>query len=203
MTLSGILAAFAISLQVCSAPAITDRHDRSIEMAVQHYWPAEMRSYWCEYKAQLVEESGPRNWTRLRFRYAGARSVAQIMPATWNDIAAKAGVSRASPFDADASIRAGAYYMAWLFDRFPAAKDCFLENGQAGYNGGVGNQRRARKLAREAGIPAFCFSEWRAFLPKITGKHSRETCNYVDRIANTAAVLRGEPPPARDKGCKT
>ena len=191
MSAEGVLAALALLVTPCGHPSISDRYDHEIRLAVDHYWPVEARPYWCAWKAQLVAESGSA-LDPTAVSPAGARSVAQIMPATWEEILRQLGLAAVSPFDAVASIRAGAYYMSWLRSQWtePRTERCRLELQQAAYNAGLGNVWPAQRIARERGLAARCWDEIQTALAAVTGRHARETIDYVARIARTEARMR-------------
>ena len=189
MSAEGVLAALALLVTPCSHPSISDRYDLEIRLAVDHYWPVEARPYWCAWKAQLVAESAldPRAVSP-----AGALGLAQVMPATLAEILTKAGLAAGSPFDAVLSLRAGAYYMSWLRSQWtePRTERCRLELQQAAYNAGLGNVWPAQRIARERGYAARCWDEIQTALAAVTGRHSRETIDYVARIARIEARMR-------------
>ena len=130
VSLAGVVTALAMLVGECGHHTVPSRYDFQIRLAVDHYWPVEARPYWCAYKAQLVAESA---LDPNAVSPAGARGIAQIMPATWEEVKPRAGLMDASPHDATASIRAGAYYMGWLRSRWtePRAERCRLEIQQA------------------------------------------------------------------------
>lgn len=153
----------------------TDKYDREIRQAVKRWWPD--LPLWRLWKAQLYQES------RLDPRAvspAGARGLAQFMPATWRDVTRTLGVV-ASPHD-DIAIEAGAYYMAklrgnWRRDRTVLEKN---ELAQASYNAGLGNILKAQHRCADARL----WMEIQTCLALVTGKqNARETKNYVARIA--------------------
>ena len=189
-SLAGIVTALALLSGECAHGTVSSRYDHAIRLAVEHHWPVEARPHWCAYKAQLVAESAldPKAVSSV-----GARGIAQFMPATWAEVQPKAGLIGASPHDAEASIRAGAYYMGWLRSRMrePRTERCRLELQQAGYNAGLGHVWRAQRIARERGYSARCWPEIKLALPDVTGHHARETIGYVARIARLERRLGG------------
>ena len=190
LSLAGILTALALLTGECHHEVVPSRYDHAIRLAVDHYWPVQARPYWCAYKAQLVAESA---LDPHAVSPAGARGIAQFMPATWAEVRPSAGLTDASPHDAEASIRAGAYYMDWLRRRMtePRSERCRLQLQQAGYNAGLGHIWRAQRLARERGYAARCWDEIKLALPEVTGKHAQETIDYVARIARLEAMMEG------------
>lgn len=190
----GIAAALALLLTPCDQPGFPARYDAMIQSAVEHHWPVEARPYWCRYKSQLVEESGLRPGA---VSPVGARGLAQFMPRTWADVRRSARLDpTATPHDARAAIRAGAWYTGWIRSRWsePRGERCRQDLVAASYNSGLGHQVRAQRLARAAGRPGLCFDDLRRHLPEVTGRHAAETCRYVDRVR---ARAQGQPPPRR------
>lgn len=131
----------------------------------------------------------------------GAKGLMQFMPDTWREQDDVDGIPALDdPFNAEENIAAGCRYMAHLYR-------CFLEIPDpverykfalAAYNAGRGNVNKALALARQAcGHPAG-LSEWKRmgcppgewqrwaftsrFLERVTGRHARETIEYVRKI---------------------
>ncbi len=153
----------------------TDKYDREIQQAVKRWWPE--LPYWKLWKAQLYQES---KLDPAAVSHAGARGLAQFMPATWGDIAHELGL-RGSPHDPDA-IEAGAYYMAklrrvWRAERTPLQRH---DLAAASYNAGAGNVLKAQRFCGNARL-------WEGIgscLPRVTGEtNGHETQTYVARIA--------------------
>lgn len=113
----------------------------------------------------------------------GARGIAQFMPNTWDEYTRKLGMPNADIEDPVASIMVGAYYLDYLIDEWsrPRPQIDRICLAMASYNAGLGNILSAQ---RAAGDPAL-YHEIVAALPEITGIHSRETINYVQRILAT------------------
>lgn len=104
----------------------------------------------------------------------------QIMPGTWRDLEEELGIV-ADPFNEQVNIRFGIHYMRKMvrFWKAPRTELERLELAQASYNAGAGNILAAQRQCADA-------SRWSSIslcLPKVTGKHSVETINYVKRIA--------------------
>jgi soluble lytic murein transglycosylase-like protein len=137
------------------------------------------------WKAQLYQES---RLDPTAESPVGARGLAQFMPGTWGDVSKALKWGIVSRDDACLSAKAGAYYMArlqqiWKSPR-PQMERHFL--AQASYNAGAGHIINAQRLCGGA-------RDWRDIskcLPQITGRHSRETITYVDRIARWRQRMR-------------
>jgi soluble lytic murein transglycosylase-like protein len=118
---------------------------------------------------------------------AGARGIAQFMPATWREVTKTLGWSMVDPHTASLAIEAGAFYMAQLRSGWssPRPETERQRLAQASYNAGFGNILRAQKRCSGA-------RDWSAIAPclsLVTGRHARETIGYVDRIARWWAML--------------
>ena len=121
---------------------------------------------------------------------AGAKGLAQFMPATWSDVTRELGM-HGSAHD-DLAIDAGAYYMAklrhvWRKDRAPLARNTLA---QASYNAGAGNILKAQAFCGDARL-------WAAIqhcLPRVTGaRNARETTTYVERIDRWWREMEASP----------
>lgn len=165
-----------------SAPLSTDRYDRAIAASVERWWPDfPFPNAW---KAQLYQES---LLDPDAVSPAGARGIAQFMPATWLEVTRALALGTVSPNVAEIAIEAGAYYMAtqrrfWRTER-PQIERHRL--AQASYNAGAGNIAAAQRKCGYA-------RDWRDISPclaQITGRHARETITYVERIARWWADL--------------
>ncbi|XOB98126.1 transglycosylase SLT domain-containing protein [Deinococcota bacterium DY0809b] len=73
----------------------------------------------------------------------GAKGLMQFVAATWDDVARRLGEEGADPFDPEAAVRFGAYYLRHLLDVCDRELVCTL----ASYNGGPGYTRRALAAA--------------------------------------------------------
>ena len=143
---------------------------------------------WRLFKAQLWQES------RLKpnaISPAGAQGIAQVMPETWQEWSKKAGYPYASPFDPEASVNVGACYMdyqlnQWYWDRPDVDRYALA---LASYNAGLKNILEAQLLAGNASG----YAEIIARLPDVTGSHSAETVDYVQKVFKfwIAQVLGG------------
>jgi len=132
--------------------------------------------HWHWLKAQCWQES------RLKHRAVspvGAKGLCQFMPRTWRECTDALQIN-ASPFNAEASIACAAWYDAKLRRtwRFKRSEESRRELVFASYNAGSGNVIAAQRACRGA-------LDWQVIkecMPGITGHHSEETIDYVDRI---------------------
>lgn len=161
-----------------------DKYDRQIVTAVKTHWPD--YPYPLAWKAQLYQESLLDPDARSP---VGAEGLAQFMPGTWKQISKELGYGLISPRLADQSINAGAYYMAKLRRQWRSKRpnDDRHKLAQASYNAGLGNILKAQRRCGNL----LLYQEIISCLPQITGRHSRETITYVDRISKWRAQMRG------------
>lgn len=160
----------------------TNRYDGCIRSAVASWWAA--GPDWLWWRAQLWQES---RLDPTAESPVGARGLAQFMPGTWADVARAMRWGAVSRDDACLSAEAGAYYMARLQSGWSSPRPQMERHrlAQASYNAGIGNiigAQRACDGRRDWAEIAPC-------LPQVTGRHARETIDYVDRIARWRAQM--------------
>lgn len=157
-----------------TAQAFPTQYDRQIKTSTERWMPG---VDWRLWKAQLYQES---LLDPAAVSPAGAMGVAQFMPGTWADVSRKLGLVGISPHAAGPAIDAGAYYMGSLRAQWSAPRPEMDRHSlaMASYNAGLGHLLRAQRLA--GGAPDY--ASIIARLPEVTGRHSRETITYVQRI---------------------
>lgn len=123
-------------------------------------------------------------WQESRFNPnavspANARGICQFVDGTWNDVSNETGF-RGSPYDADLNIMFAAYYLSKKLREFQVIESMVErdKHAMAAYNAGGGNIRKARRLC---GDPQ-TWEKTKQCLPKVTGKHYKETWGYIDSI---------------------
>lgn len=167
--------------------ATVTEFDETIQGAVAIQFPL---LDWRAMKAQLWQESSLKP---LAESPAGAMGIAQFMLPTWRDVCAQLGWSLNTPrTDPARSITASAYYMGQLFRSWAVAEDRMerYKLALASYNGGIGNIRKAARLA--CGVrAALTWDAVAAALPNITGRHAAETTSYVPAILRHFETLAG------------
>jgi hypothetical protein len=143
-----------------------------IERAVRLYWGS--FQYPEAWAAQLYQES---LCDPAAVSPVGAAGLAQFMPATWRETAARLGVD-ATPHD-DIAIEAGAFYMMQQMGIWRAPRPHFerWQLALASYNAGAGNIIGAQTKCGGARD----WSDVQPCLQGVTGHHSRETTTYVVR----------------------
>jgi len=109
----------------------------------------------------------------------GASGLLQIMPATGKWIGEQLGTP-AAPLDPQWAIRAGVWYMRYLYDRADYIKECDRYGAAlSSYNGGLGWHNKRRAVA--ANKQDFWWSV-RQINPGITAANQRENFEYPYRI---------------------
>ena len=134
---------------------------------------------WRLLKAQLIAESGLNPDAKSP---AGALGLAQFMPDTWAQVLADLHLpGGTSPFNAEASIKCYAYYLATLIKQWSAPRPeidryCLA---LASYNAGLGHVLKAQKLAGGSNAYHAIIAE----LHRVTGADDApETIHYAARI---------------------
>ncbi len=166
------------------ATVIPSKYDEQIQGAVGKFWP----DYpdWKLWKSQLFQESRLDPDARSP---VGAQGLAQMMPATWDDISRALGYGVVSRTLAGPAIDGGAFYMAklrltWKGRNRPV--DARHALAEASYNAGTGSILKAQARCGDALL-------WPAIapcLPYITGSDfARQTTDYVTRIAGWREFL--------------
>jgi soluble lytic murein transglycosylase-like protein len=131
---------------------------------------------WRLLKAQCYQES---RLDPLAVSPVGAMGLCQFMPGTWSDMQ-RNHPELTSAWIPEQSIRAAAYYMGQL-NRFWSAPRPAMDRymlALASYNAGAGHLVKAQRLAGGVNYYAPIVEE----LPRVTGRHSEETINYVENI---------------------
>ncbi|MBB4211699.1 transglycosylase SLT domain-containing protein [Rhodothalassium salexigens] len=168
----------------------------AIRRAVHRHWgPWRLPQAWM---AQLYQES---RCDPAAVSPAGARGLAQFMPATWAEMARRLDLpAGATPHDAIA-IEAGAAYQARLMRQWDRGRD-FAGRwplGLASYNAGLGHILGAQAHCDDALL-------WRDVAPclaRVTGRHADETRTYVRRTAHWWRTLGACRPAAAPGSVQT
>ena len=142
---------------------------------------------WRKFKAQAMAES---NLQLLAVSHAGAIGLMQIMPPTGREM----GYTESELQNPTQNIEAGIRYMKKMFHYWKQIEDD-NERWQfalASYNAGMGNIKAAFNKARRADYESDVWSCVSPFLSKVTGRHSKETINYVARVIKKFKKLESE-----------
>ena len=171
----------------CSSPGIVNTYDKELYRAARRHLSEPLRSHWCLMKSLCFTES------RLKpdaESGVGAIGLCQVMPGTYEDARRKEKSLRSSDIrEVRSNVTASAITLQRYWDIFLARKrpnNCRLDNTLASYNGGPGNILKAQALSGDKS----CWEQFRHFLRQVTGKHSVETIDYVDRVKQNWYRLR-------------
>ncbi|NRA61586.1 MAG: transglycosylase SLT domain-containing protein [Psychrobium sp.] len=135
-------------------------------------------------KAQCWQES---RFNRYAISPVGAKGLCQFMPATWKE-AQRYFKSEANAFSERHNIQAAAWYNSKMY-RFWSSPRPISDRYNlmlASYNGGAGNIHKAQKRCGNPNL----YQDIIKCLPLVTGRHSKETINYVQRINHYYEQLR-------------
>ena len=144
---------------------------------------------WRYFKAQAVAESRLKETAKSR---VGALGVMQIMPRTFQEIKQKNPTIKGTSAQPRWNIAAGIYYDRIIWNDWKAERplEDRLNFMFGSYNAGKRNILKAQKMARKNGLNPNLWESIEPTLPKITGKNSKETINYVTKINRIKGVLR-------------
>lgn len=144
---------------------------------------------WHHFKAQAVAESGLDAAAKSG---VGAVGLMQVMPRTYQEIQAKNPALKGSRLQPRWNIAAGIYYdrtlwNIWQDDRPKQDRINFMFGS---YNAGKGNILKAQKVAEKRRLNPNLWQSIESALPAITGKRSRETISYIEKIEHVKGVLK-------------
>lgn len=144
---------------------------------------------WRYFKSQAIAES---NLDSDAKSHVGAKGIMQIMPKTFKEIKYKHPSIKGSTLQPKWNIAAGIYYdrniwKLWKEKRPFKDRLAFMFGS---YNAGKGNILKTQKLAKSKGLDPNRWSSIEKNLIHVTGKHSKETIGYVDKINKVKGVLK-------------
>lgn len=144
---------------------------------------------WHYFKAQAIAESRLQADARSR---VGAKGVMQIMPRTFEEITRKNPYIKGTREQPRWNIAAGIYYdrtiwNLWKVERPHIDRINFMFGS---YNAGKGNIIKAQKIAKNKGLNPNMWESIQSTLPDVTGKNSKETIGYVNKISEIKGVLK-------------
>jgi hypothetical protein len=149
--------------------------DREFKSATEVFLP--VGTDWRLLKAQCWQES---RLQPLAVSPVGAYGLCQFMPGTAGDVAKVLKVSPDQFWLPEVSIRAAGFYMGRLHRTWSAprpAMDRYMI-AAASYNAGAGHLIRAQSICGGGNL----YREIIPCLPQVTGRHSAETIDYVQKI---------------------
>lgn len=144
---------------------------------------------WRIFKAQAVAESRLKEGAKS---YVGAKGIMQIMPQTFDEIARKTPAIKGTSEQPRWNIAAGIWYDRSLWNLWKAERPFQdrVDFTMGSYNAGKGNIIRAQKKAEKKGLNPNLWISVEKVLPMITGRHSKETIGYVEKIKTIKEVLK-------------
>jgi len=127
-------------------------------------------------KAQCIAES---NLDPLAISHVGAMGICQFMPATWDETEQALKIT-GDPFNPSVNIQLSSYYMQKQLRFWTSPRPSFDRKSLAlaSYNAGAGHLAKAQRKCNMVVL----YSEIIKCLPDVTGRHSKETIQYVERI---------------------
>ena len=178
LVLAWALVAYAMVAHAgeCNLPERAQSYERLIKNAVIQHWPRKSHKHWCRLAAQCYVESG---FNPKAKSPVGAKGLCQLLPGTFAEVAGQNSI-RGNAWNPNANLQAGAAYKQRMrnFWTSPRPYECREDLAIASYNAGPGSILKAQ---REAG-GALCWDEIGPVLHKVTGRHSKETLDYVRRV---------------------
>ena len=144
---------------------------------------------WQFFKAQAIAESRLNHDAKSP---VGAIGIMQIMPRTYDEIVRNHRYVKGSSREPRWNIAAGIYYNRSIWNIFTAERPFQdrLDFMFGSYNAGKGNILKAQKQSEKLQLNPNLWISIEETLPKVTGKHSKETIGYVDTIKKVKTVLK-------------
>jgi len=144
---------------------------------------------WRHFKAQAIAESRLKTNAKS---HVGAIGLMQIMPATYKEITKRNRYIKGRSNSPKWNIAAGISYNRSIWNLFKADRPFQdrLNFTFGAYNAGKGNIIRAQKRAKGSGINPNLWSSIEQTLPRVTGKYSKETLDYVKKIKFIKQILK-------------
>jgi soluble lytic murein transglycosylase-like protein len=183
-----------IIIFLISTPAHAyERYNKVVKY--DHYFSKYSKRYfgpgfdWQIFKAQAVAESRLKAAARSK---VGAVGVMQIMPKTFKEIIHKNPAIKGASDQPRWNISAGIYYDRMLWNTWKADRPTQdrIDFMFGSYNAGKGNIIKAQKKAEKKGVNPNLWKSIETTLPEVTGKHSKETIQYVRKINMVKGVMK-------------
>lgn len=170
--------------QMASADAFSkykshEKYDKYFKKYSKHYFGVGFD--WKIFKAQAIAESNLRHNVKSP---VGAQGLMQIMPRTYSEIQRKNKLIKGNATEPKFNIAAGIFYDKQLWKFWTTERD-FAERLKfmfASYNAGAGNILKAQKKSKAKGNEVILWQPVADSLNEVTGKHSTETVQYVEKI---------------------
>ena len=173
-SLTAVVAVVLVLTAATAAPA----WDRQFQKAAKRFFAGAVRWQW--FKAQAMAES---TLNPNAVSPVGAQGLMQLMPGTSREVAQRLGLPD-RPRDPRVAILLGVAYDRQLWGMWSAPRPELerLRLMMASYNAGPGHILAAQRRAWAAGLKGAAWADMAQHLAMVTGRHSAETINYVDRI---------------------
>ena len=144
---------------------------------------------WRYFKSQAIAES---NLNSDAKSHIGAKGIMQIMPKTFEEIKYKHPSIKGSSLQPKWNIAAGIYYDKAIWKLWKAKRpfNDRLAFMFGSYNAGKGNILKAQKIAKKTGLDPNRWASIEKELSKVTGRHSKETIGYINKINKVKGVLK-------------
>jgi membrane-bound lytic murein transglycosylase F len=144
---------------------------------------------WRYFKAQAIAESRLKKDAQSQ---VGAAGIMQIMPRTYAEIVKRNRYIKGSDKNPRWNIAAGIYYNRSIWNIFKAERPFQdrLDFMFGAYNAGKGNILKAQRHTTATDLNPNLWSSIEKTLPRVTGKHSKETIGYVEKIKEVKSVLK-------------
>ncbi|MFK7830601.1 MAG: transglycosylase SLT domain-containing protein [Congregibacter sp.] len=144
---------------------------------------------WHYFKAQAIAES---NLNPNAESAVGAKGIMQLMPRTFEEVSGKSSYIDGALMEPRWNIAAGIWYNKYQFDYWQKGRalDERLKFMYGSYNTGRVNLRKAQREAINQGLNPRQWQSMHQALPAVTGRHSRETLNYVERIFEIKEAIK-------------
>jgi len=144
---------------------------------------------WRYFKAQAIAESRLRKDAQSQ---VGAVGIMQIMPRTYAEIVKRSRYIKGSDKNPQWNIAAGIYYNRSIWKIFTEERPFQdrLDFMFGAYNAGKGNILRAQRHTMITDLNPNLWASIEETLPRVTGKHSKETIAYVDTIKEVKSALK-------------
>jgi len=144
---------------------------------------------WHYFKAQAIAES---NLNPNAKSWVGAQGIMQLMPRTFEEVNSKSSLSLGTATEPRWNIAAGIWYNKYQFDYWQKGRNLEerLKFMYGSYNTGRSNLLKAQRKAINKGLNPRKWDSMQQALPLVTGKRSRETLNYVERIFEIKEAIK-------------
>ncbi len=144
---------------------------------------------WRYFKAQAIAESRLKKDAQSQ---VGAVGIMQIMPRTYAEIVKRSRYIKGSDNNPQWNIAAGIYYNRSIWKIFKAERPFQdrLDFMFGAYNAGKGNILKAQRHTMTTELNPNLWASIEKTLPRVTGKHSKETLDYVNKIKEVKAALK-------------